>query len=87
MYSLLLVPIFTLEIVMLAGNLFHQDVISNSMRHSKIVSKHCLIGGGTVNNNNKNLSYQTSQMPLMANHFLAIHYKQAIVYCAFTLSF
>lgn len=84
MYSLSLIPICTLEIMMLAGNPFHQDVITNSMRHSKIVSKHCLIGGGTVNNN-KNLSYQTSQMPLMTNNFLAIHYKQVIVYCAFPL--
>ena len=69
---------------MQAGNPLHQDVTTHSMRHSEIVSKYCLIGGGTVNN--KNLSYKTSQMPLRTSNFLAIHYEHVIVYCAVPLS-
>lgn len=87
-YSLSLTYISILEIILLPGNHLHQDVNTNSTRHSKIVSKHCLISlGGGSQQEQKNPSYKTRQMPLMSNDFLAISYRQVIVYCAFPLSF
>lgn len=44
-YSLSLIHITTLETIMLPGNPLYQDVNTNSIRHSKTLSKHCLIWG------------------------------------------